>query len=193
MKYIVNNLSEYFQYQEQAIKEIEKLKKKYKNFEFIKLDLSQHQAAINCRGKGVSESLLLSEAVDHLSIPDDMPVLKITARYKVYNIREILKVRDNIGTYQLVLPYSRLMKRSYTVCFLVQALTLKVIASQALKKCDDSNGYYIEHFLYDFAKKRYLPRSRWFPRMDVEQVSGSTGLKSNVFKCYMRKILYCYF
>ena len=151
---------------------------------------------IQKKGKGYSELEMIIAANKKIKTeyPDTL-IHKISGRYKILNIRKIIKKSEVIffSNKKLFLPYSRLLSKCYTVIMSYKSdLDLQLFIN-CLKDIDDQQKNYIEHSLYsNLVKKKIAYRNNTIPKFEKNMLGGSKQGKYGIFKQLINKFLYGY-
>ena len=152
------------------------------------------QSIINKRGKGYSELKMIIKS--NMTIKKNHKksiVHKISGRYKILNIEEIVKRSEIILNRDklLYLPFSRLLSKCYTVLISYKSDLDEEILNLCLKDINDNANKYIEHSFYEnIVKKKISYRNNIVPKFDFNMLGGSNQGRYGRFKQFINKYLY---
>lgn len=126
-------------------------------------------------GKGLLEHQLINQALEHWEIiHSDAKVLKLTAKYTVENLQDVLKFMQ--GSKLGLFGWSHLGKSMIdTRCFFFQAKIYRSISS-TLNRIDDRQGYFMEHAVYDALRQLGIRPGLVRHRPLLTGMSGSSGM-----------------
>lgn len=161
--------------------ELDELRERYQ------VEIEQHsytsEDIFDC-GKGIKSSSELANIQRVLRgstlLSDTDYVCKITPRYNILNLAEILRARGNAGClfYDYhVGPLSRYKKALMTAFFVEEVHKLKALDLEAcLSFLNEPNRVYIEHLMYEVMR----PAARIYircPFPEIDTTGGSSGKK----------------
>ena len=154
---------------------------------------------IKKNGKGASEIMMLFQACNHAkSIFKNKSIrfYKISARYKIINLKELLLVtRNELNKNDFICRYSYLLNESMTVFFAFNDILDKYLTMKIASQIDDDIGLYIEQIIFNeiisncfFKTKKFL-----MPILiNNSTISGSHGRKLTIktqLKQYLATII----
>lgn len=132
------------------------------------------------KGKGYGEMMILKHAFQHsILIQESVSICKITGRYKLLNIKSILKSYQK-HTCNIMVDLPRQLKYADSRLFIADRIFFQKFLFQTAELINDSAGYYFEHalnraVLLSIAEEKfnYLP-FKYHPRLKGE--SGTDSL-----------------
>ena len=154
------------------------------------------ESKINEMGKGYSELKMIIES--NITIKKNHKnciVHKISGRYKIINIREIVKKSELLKKREklLFLNFSRLLSKCYTVLFSYKTNLNEEIFSLCLKDINDKENKYSEHSFYkNIVKNKIAYRNNIVPKFEFTMLGGSNQGRYGRFKQFINKYLYGY-
>tara|TARA_B100000989_G_C19514394_1_gene460863 strand:+ start:1235 stop:1981 length:747 start_codon:yes stop_codon:yes gene_type:complete len=170
---------------------------KSNNVKYIKFKPDKKtKLQIQKNGKGYSELEMIIEA--NKKIQKEYPntlIHKISGRYKILNIRKIIKKSEVIffSNKKLFLPYSRLLSKCYTVIMSYRSDIDFKLFFNCLKDIDDEQKNYIEHSLYsNLVKKKFAYRNNTIPKFEKNMLGGSKQGNYGIYKQLINIFLYGY-
>jgi hypothetical protein len=127
------------------------------------------------RGKGYQEFEMMDSWISsNLDVPERW--LKITGRYLVENISDILTDCHRDERKQLVIDLSKRSKIAHTHMFCSTSDFYRKNLLNSYKECDDESGEWIERVLYKKSEGWGSGATRTFRvEPNIKAVSGSTG------------------
>ena len=120
---------------------------------------------------------------------------KISGRYKILNIKKIVKQSELIFNTKkiLYLPFSILLSKCYTVLISYKSDIDVNFFIDCLQDIDDKKNKYTEHSLYkNLVRKKVIYRNNTVPKFELSMVGGSKQGQYGIFKQLMNKFLYGY-
>ena len=151
---------------------------------------------IKKKGKGYSELEMIIEGTKKINKEYTHTLIhKISGRYKILNIKKIVKKSELIFNTKniLYLPFSRLLSKCYTVLISYKSDIDVNFFIDCLKDIDDKKNKYTEHSLYkNLVRKKVTYRNNTVPKFELSMVGGSKQGKYGIFKQLMNKFLYGY-
>lgn len=138
-------------------------------------------------GKGYQEFEMLDTAIENLK-DKYVYFVKVTGRYKVLNIKEIIKTNGIL----LIADSHKRHKVTQTNVFCVNTNFYQSYLKQLYLKANDAEGIFIEHVVYDkLIKDQLLQKTSLFYKNPIIiGFSGSYGgtLNRNKYKMILRNI-----
>ncbi len=170
---------------------------KSKKLKFLTFNPSEKtKLQIRKKGKGYSELEMIIEGTKKIN-KDNVNTLvhKISGRYKILNIKKIVKKSEVIfkNKKQLYLPFSRLLSKCFTVIITYKSdIDLKLFLD-CLKDIDDKKNKYVEHSFYkNLVRKKVTYRNNIVPKFELIMIGGSKQGRYGIFKQLINKFLYGY-
>lgn len=138
------------------------------------------------KGKGYQEFYMLDIAID-LMTSKYSRILKITGRYIVENVAELLYCDA-----PLCMDFHKKMRVGITGFFIVNVDFYQKYFKGIYSKADDSKSYFIEHVLYDAVFEGNLDAqfSLFARNPKYKGISGSSGISMNrnAYKMMLRQM-----
>ncbi len=151
---------------------------------------------IDKKGKGYSELRMMIESNKEIKKHHQNIIIhKISGRYKILNIKDIVKKSDKVlkGNKLLYLPFSRLLSKCYTVLISYKSDIDENLFNLCLNKIDDRAKLYIEHCFYKkFARSKLTCRNNNVPKFELSMLGGSRQGRYGRLKQFFIKYLYGY-
>lgn len=180
------------QVSEELFKEVRKLTGNLDIIFYHIVFSTQELNDISLKGKGFSELLMLTKAINQIPIINQN-IVKISARYKPKSWRAFLdELKLSDESKRVKISFSKLRGVALTYAFSITNSALSEFDEKYRNSIDDRAGCYIEHNFYKFLSKMH--------RSDVERVyiqkyfnhitSGSTGIRPGFLKSLARNIVY---
>lgn len=144
------------------------------------------------RGKGFSELLMLSKAIEQVPIVDQY-VVKLSARYRPKSWTALLsefKVNDQETCVRVT--FSRMRKVALTYAFAIPASALREFDQKYRNCIDDRINRFIEHNFYAFLTEQGCSDIQrvYIQKYFNHITSGSTGKRPGILKSLTREIVY---
>lgn len=138
-------------------------------------------------GKGYQEFEMLDSVIERYKDTYDYFV-KVTGRYKVLNIKNIIKPHDR----DLIADSHKKHKVTQTNVFCIKGSFYNTHFKKLYLKSNDTEGIFIEHVIYKYLKaNNLLPKATLFRKNPIiTGFSGSYGgtLNRNKYKMILRNI-----
>jgi hypothetical protein len=146
-------------------------------------------------GKGYGEMLILEYATKHsMFIKNSAFMCKITGRYKIRNIRELLDfyIQEEQA---LMVQLSQQLNYSDSRIFFANRSFFEHVLLKYRDRVDDSQGYYFEHALSKAVLEAVTLGYSYLPfkyKVRISGQSGTDGLfyKDSFFSWYLWNLLY---
>ena len=126
---------------------------------------------------------------------DNTLIHKISGRYKILNIKKIVKKSELIFNTRkiLYLPFSRLLSKCYTVLISFKSDIDVNLFINCLRDIEDKKNKYTEHSFYkNLVRKKVTYRNNIVPKFELSLIGGSKQGRYGIFKQLMNKFLYGY-
>jgi hypothetical protein len=151
---------------------------------------------IKNKGKGYSELEMIIEGTKKINNQNPHTLIhKISGRYKIINIKKIVKKSELIFNNKniLYLPFSKVLSKCYTVLVSYKSdIDIELFIS-CLKDIDDKKNKYTEHSFYkNLVRKKVTSRNNIVPQFELSMIGGSKQGRYGIFKQLMNKFLYGY-
>ena len=151
---------------------------------------------IKKKGKGYSELEMIIQGTKKINKKHNNTLIhKISGRYKILNIKKIVKKSEVIlkNKKQLYLPFSRLLSKCFTVLITYKSeIDLKLFLD-CLRDIDDKENIYTEHSFYkNLVKNNIIYRNNKVPKFEFSMQGGSKQGNYGRFKQLINKFLYGY-
>ena len=151
---------------------------------------------IKNKGKGYSELEMIIEGTKKINNDHDNTLIhKISGRYKILNIKKIVKKIELIFNTRkiLYLPFSRLLSKCYTVIISFKSDIDVNFFINCLRDIEDKKNKYAEHSFYkNLVRKKITYRNNIVPQFELSLIGGSKQGRYGIFKQLMNKFLYGY-
>ena len=153
---------------------------------------------IKKKGKGYSEIQMIIESLRIINKNHkNCQVHKISGRYKVLNLNKLIGINTNLlsENIDIVIPYSKLLSKCYTVMYSFKSDISLRIFRDCLDMINDEKYNYVEHSMYKNIisnKKNLFKRSKTFIKLNPRMIGGSKQGKYNVLKQFLNYIFYSY-
>ena len=170
---------------------------KSKKLKFLTFNPSKKRILqIKKKGKGYSELEMIIEGTKKINNKNVHTLIhKISGRYKVLNIKKIVKKSEQIFNTKkiLYLPFSRLLSKCYTVHISYKSdIDVKFFVN-CLRDIADKKNKYTEHSFYkNFVRKKFTFRNNIVPKFEISMIGGSKQGRYGILKQKMNKVLYGY-
>ncbi|MBB13596.1 MAG: hypothetical protein CMC78_05430 [Flavobacteriaceae bacterium] len=151
---------------------------------------------IKKKGKGYSELEMIIEGTKKIK-KDYVNTLihKISGRYKILNIKEIVSKSEVILNNKkgLYLPFSRLLSKCFTVLITYKSdIDIKLFV-HCLRDINDKKNKYTEHSFYkNLVKNNISYRNNRVPKFELDMLGGSKQGRYGRLKQLINKLLYGY-
>lgn len=170
---------------------------KSKKFKFLTFNPSEKtKLQIKKKGKGYSELEMIIEGTKKINNDHDNTLIhKISGRYKILNIKKIVKKSELIFNTRkiLYLPFSRLLSKCYTVLISFKSDIDINLFINCLRDIEDKKNKYTEHSFYkNLVRKKVTYRNNIVPKFELSLIGGSKQGRYGIFKQLMNKFLYGY-
>ena len=171
--------------------------KKSKKLKFLTFNPSKKtKLQIKNKGKGYSELEMIIEGTKKINNQNPNTLIhKISGRYKIINIKKIVKKSELIFNTKniLYLPFSKVLSKCYTVLISYKSdIDIELFIS-CLKDIDDTKNKYTEHSFYkNIVRKKITSRNNIVPKFELSMIGGSKQGRYGIFKQFMNKFLYGY-
>ena len=170
---------------------------KSEKFEFLTFNPNEKtKLQIKKKGKGYSELEMIIEGTKKINnIHDNTLIHKISGRYKILNIKKIVKKSELIFNTRkiLYLPFSRLLSKCYTVLISFKSDIDVNFFINCLRDIEDKKNKYTEHSFYkNLVRKKVTYRNNIVPQFELSMIGGSNQGRYGIFKQLMNKFLYGY-
>ena len=168
---------------------------KSEKFKFLLFNPSEKtKLQIKKKGKGYSELEMIIEGTKKINnIHDNTLIHKISGRYKILNIKKIVKKSELIFNTRkiLYLPFSRLLSKCYTVLISFKSDIDVNFFINCLRDIEDKKNKYTEHSFYkNLVRKKVTYRNNIVPQFELSMIGGSNQGRYGIFKQLMNKFLY---
>ena len=167
---------------------------KLKFIKFIPNEKTKLQ--IKTKGKGYSELEMIIEGTKKINKEYSHTLIhKISGRYKILNIKKIVKKSELIFNTKkkLYLPFSRLLSKCYTVLISFKSDIDVNFFINCLKDIEDKKNKYTEHSFYkNLVRKKIICRNNIVPQFELSMIGGSEQGRYGIFKQLINKFLYGY-
>ena len=151
---------------------------------------------IKQKGKGYSELEMIIVGTKKIKNDNNNVLIhKISGRYKILNIKKIIKKSEVIfnNKKQLYLPFSRLLSKCFTVLITYKSHIDVKLFVDCLKDIDDKKNKYTEHSFYkNIVKNKISYRNNNVPRFELSMLGGSKQGRYGRYKQLINKFLYGY-
>ena len=151
---------------------------------------------IKKKGKGYSELEMIIEGTKKINNQNPHTLIhKISGRYKIINIKKIVKKSELIFNNKniLYLPFSKVLSKCYTVLLSYKSDIDIELFINCLKDIDDKKNKYTEHSFYkNLVRKKATSRNNIVPKFELSMIGGSNQGRYGIFKQFMNKFLYGY-
>ena len=170
---------------------------KSKKLKFLTFNPSKKtKLQIKNKGKGYSELEMIIEGTKKINNQNPHTLIhKISGRYKIINIKKIVKKSELIFNNKniLYLPFSKVLSKCYTVLVSYKSdIDIELFIS-CLKDIDDKKNKYTEHSFYkNLVRKKITYRNNIVPKFELSMIGGSKQGRYGIFKQFMNKFLYGY-
>ena len=170
---------------------------KSEKFKFLTFNPSEKtKLQIKKKGKGYSELEMIIEGTKKINNDHDNTLIhKISGRYKILNIKKIVKKSELIFNTRkiLYLPFSRLLSKCYTVLISFKSDIDINLFINCLRDIEDKKNKYTEHSFYkNLVRKKVTYRNNIVPQFELRLIGGSKQGRYGIFKQLMNKFLYGY-
>ena len=170
---------------------------KSEKFKFLTFNPSEKtKLQIKKKGKGYSELEMIIEGTKKINNDHDNTLIhKISGRYKILNIKKIVKKSELIFNTRkiLYLPFSRLLSKCYTVLISFKSDIDVNLFINCLRDIEDKKNKYTEHSFYkNLVRKKVTYRNNIVPQFELSLIGGSKQGRYGIFKQLMNKFLYGY-
>ena len=167
---------------------------KYKFLTFTPNEKTKLQ--IQNKGKGYSELEMIIEGTKKISNNHAHSLIhKISGRYKILNIKKIVKKSELILNSKkiLYLPFSRILSKCYTVTISYKSDIDVNFFINCLSDIEDKKNKYTEHSFYkNLVRKKIICRNNIVPQFELSMIGGSEQGRYGIFKQLINKFLYGY-
>ena len=170
---------------------------KSKKLKFLTFNPSEKtKLQIRKKGKGYSELEMIIEGTKKIN-KDKVNTLvhKISGRYKILNIKKIVKKSELIFNTNkiLYLPFSRLLSKCYSVLISYKSEIDVNFFINCLPDIEDKKNKYVEHSLYkNLVREKVTYRNNIVPKFELIMIGGSKQGRYGIFKQLINKFLYGY-
>ena len=170
-----------------------------KNINFIIFNPKEEfQKEIKIKGKGYSEMLMIIQGIKVIKeIHPNSIIHKISGRYKILNLKSLLLSNKKLlkKNIDLVIPFSRLLSKCYTVMYSFKCSIDLSLFSNCLEIINDSKKIYVEHSIYKtiMKKKIAFKRARNFIKLSPKTIGGSNQGSYTFRKQFINYIFYIFF
>ena len=151
---------------------------------------------IKNKGKGYSELEMIIEGTKKIKNNHDYSLIhKISGRYKILNIKKIVKKSEQIFNTRkiLYLPFSILLSKCYTVLISFKSDIDINFFINCLQDIEDKKNKYSEHSFYkNLVRKKVTFRNNIVPQFELSMIGGSKQGRYGIFKQLLNKFLYGY-
>ena len=170
---------------------------KSKELKFLKFNPNEKtKLEIKKKGKGYSELEMIIEGTKKIKKENDNTLIhKISGRYKILNIKEIVNKSEVIfnNKKQLYLPFSRLLSKCFTVLITYQSDIDVKLFVDCLRDINDIKNKYTEHSFYkNLVKKNITYRNNIVPKFLLTMLGGSNQGRYGRLKQLINKLIYGY-
>ena len=170
---------------------------KSEKFEFLTFNPNEKtKLQIKKKGKGYSELEMIIEGTKKINKDHQNTLIhKISGRYKILNIKKIVKKSEQIFNTRkiLYLPFSRLLSKCYTVLISFKSDIDVNFFINCLRDIEDKKNKYTEHSFYkNLVRKKVTYRNNIVPQFELSMIGGSNQGRYGIFKQLMNKFLYGY-
>ena len=170
---------------------------KSEKYKFLKFNPSEKtKLQIKKKGKGYSELEMIIEGTKKLNNDNENTLIhKISGRYKILNIKKIVKKSELIFNTKkiLYLPFSRLLSKCYTVLISFKSDIDVNFFINCLGDIEDKKNKYTEHSFYkNLVRKKVTFRNNIVPKFELSMIGGSRQGRYGIFKQMINKFLYGY-
>ena len=170
---------------------------KSSNLKFLTFNPNvKRKLQIKKKGKGYSELEMIIEGTKKINNEYAHTLIhKISGRYKVLNIKKIVKKSELIFNTKkvLYLPFSRLLSKCYTVLVSYKSNIDVKLFINCLKDIEDKKNKYTEHSFYrNLVRKKFSSRNNIVPQFELNMIGGSKQGRYGIFKQLINKFLYGY-
>ncbi len=170
---------------------------KSKQLKFLTFNPSKkRKLEIKKKGKGYSELEMIIEGTKKINNQNPHTLIhKISGRYKILNIKKIVKKSEQIYNSKkiLYLPFSKVLSKCYTVIISYKSDIDIELFINCLRDIDDKKNKYAEHSFYkNTVRKQATFRNNLVPQFELSMIGGSKQGRYGKFKQLMNKFLYGY-
>ena len=171
--------------------------KKSKKLKFLTFNPNKKtKMEINKKGKGYSELEMIIEGTKKIKEEhEDILIHKISGRYKILNIKFIVKDSEVIfySKKLLYLSFSSLLSKCLTVLISYKSdIDLKLFID-CLKDINDKENKYIEHSFYkNLVENKITTRNNKVPKFALNMIGGSNQGRYGRLKQLINKYFYGY-
>ena len=170
---------------------------KSKELKFIKFNPNENtKLEIKKKGKGYSELAMIIEGTKKIKkLQKNTLIHKISGRYKILNIKKIVKKSEEVLNSQklLFLSFSRFLSKCFTVTISYKSSINVKSFVDCLKDINDKEKKYTEYSFYkNLVKNKIAVRNNTIPKFEYDMLGGSKQGKYGRFKQLIIKYLYGY-